>query len=384
MSLTQVQNPAEEHSLGAELPAPPLRIALGVVIALIAGIGLARWLERGDAHTVPAFLRVRTVSVTADRSGRLVEFLVEEGDRITVGDQLLVLADTDLEDKVLQAAENIKILEQQFAQAEAQANYQLAIQRQELDEKICQIRLKSAEYLKQQYDHELRKNMLADRMAMHESALWDAEDLLIQSLSLESRWPDSDRIATVHQMEVAANAAEVSAAQVELCEERVEALKRTSESLSTYIRESCGVELVKTQLEAARSEMKRLEERQSRLTLCSDAVGQVGVFRHRPGDHVRPGEPIVELLDDSQRYLEAFVPSRRIQEFQVGNEVLLTFPGQEKRRGRIVRIAPQVKPDSSAHDFSDPVVPVEIEQAGRLWPVVPIGTRIDVAPEKPL
>jgi hypothetical protein len=71
----------------------------------------------------------------------------------------------------------------------------------------------------------------------------------------------------------------------------------------------------------------------------------------------------------------------RIHEFPVGKTLALLFPGHEKRQGRVTRIAPQTQPRDHSRPAADSIVMVEVEQAGRLWPTVPIGTRIEVLVE---
>ncbi len=185
-------------------------------------------------------------------------------------------------------------------------------------------------------------------------------------------------MATVLQMEAASFEAEIAAAQVRTCQERIESLQSYRQQLPEQIREMCGVELAEARLAQARRQLDQLSMQQSSLRLTSPAVGQVGMFRIRPGDELRAGDPIVELLDDEQRYLVSEVPSQRITEFAVGTEVALIFPGGEQRTGRVVHVAPQALPRDPSRPGADPFVQVEIEQSGRLWPQIPTGSRVEV------
>jgi hypothetical protein len=177
----------------------------------------------------------------------------------------------------------------------------------------------------------------------------------------------------VLQLEAATNATEVCAAQVELCDEQIGWLEELKEALPERVRRSLGVDTIELRLETARDERTNLEDVESLSTITSSAIGRAGVFFKRAGDYVAVGEPIVEVLDDSQRFVVLDVPSERIADFTIGRELALTFPGGVSRSGRVVRVAPQ-----AVHDQQNAgaVVRVHVEQAGVVWPSVPIGARV--------
>ena len=58
-----------------------------------------------------------------------------------------------------------------------------------------------------------------------------------------------------------------------------------------------------------------------------------------------------------------------------GQEVELRFPGNEEFQGQVVDI-PMVADVTGAS--GETLAAVRIEQAGRLWPNVPVGSQIDV------
>lgn len=377
MSSPHARSSAAESS-AADAPAAPLRIAVVAVVALGLGIGAARCIESTGKQPVAAYLQVRTTFVTADRPCRVLEQQQEIGERITIGDPLIAYSDTELEQKTESARQKLEMLTKELQQAEARARLELAQCEQEIDDRICQVQLQAADFRHSQHESEMRRSLLADLLASHQTALWDTGESMVKTLLLNQPWPNSERMQTVLQMETYANQADLLAANIEICESRLTSLKGLKTSLPEQIRESCGVSLTALRLEQTRQELERLEARQTELVVTSPAVGQVGVFRSRPGDVLQPGDPIVELLDDSQRYLIAEVPSTRIHEFKPGRTVVLHFPGNERRQGRVSKVAPQAAPRDPSQPGADPLVAVDLEQAGRLWPSVPIGTRIDV------
>ena len=143
------------------------------------------------------------------------------------------------------------------------------------------------------------------------------------------------------------------------------------------IREKAGVDVAEERLAEARAELARLQARATQLTIPSTAVGTVGVFRLRPGDNVEPGDAIVEILDDAQRRVVVEVPSDQITGFRIASRVDLSFPGDQALTGRVISIAPQAEP-RRADRADDAVITVRIEQTGKVWPAVPIGSKVGV------
>jgi multidrug resistance efflux pump len=355
------------------------RTLLPALLALASGVAAAAWFEHRAASTIHAHLAVRTTFITAERTGRVLRLEAAEGERITPGSPLVVLSDSELESKLRAAEDLVESLTLEARQAKLHADLELAMHQQDLDDSIFLAQVESAGFLKQKYDHELTRSMLADLLSAHESAIWDNGDPLFKEIVLSQRLPSSQRMATVLQMEQASNQAEISAALVEISDQRITTLTKLKESLPARIQESCGVTIAEDRLKQAQADLDQLAARQPEVVVASPACGQVGVFRRHAGDELRPGDPIVELLDDSKRYLIAEVPSQRIHEFAPGHRVTLAFPGGEEREGRIVHIAPQAEPRDLSQRAVDPIVKVEIEQCGRHWPTVPIGSRIDVS-----
>ena len=384
MSAPQACSAVAADRSAADAPTPPLRLLVVATLALGLGVASARWLESGGLRPVSGYLQVRSTLVTADRCCRVLEHSQQAGERISIGDALVLYSDSDLEQRLEALRHQVQTLEKELAQAEARSRLELTQREQQLDDRIYECQLQAADYRKSQQESEMRRTLLADLLASHQSALWDTGESMLRSFVLNEPWPNSERLQTTLQLEGYASQSELMAANVQICETRVKALQAARNDLCDQVCESCGVPLTRLRLEQAQADLKKLESQQSQLVVTSPAVGQVGTFRSHPGAVLHPGDPIVELLDDSQRYLIAQVPSTRINEFKLGRTVTLIFPGNERRQGRVSRVAPQAGPRDSSDPDADPLIEVDIDQAGRLWPGVPIGTRVEVTAESPL
>ena len=362
-----------------ESPAPPLRIVAFSMMALFLGVAVVWVFARSTQETFSGHIVSRTTFVTADRAGVVTELIARESDRVTLGDPLLILADEALQDQIDAAHEHVATLTAALSQAEAAANVELAWRMKEIDEDITATQLQAAGFLKEKFNHEMERSMWADVLASHETVMrFDEGNNVFQSVVLRNQLPNETRMSAVMRLESASNALDVSLAQVQICDERLVRLNELKEQLPQHIREMTGVDTAEARLAQAQAELSRLEGRQVELTIESTAVGTVGVFQKKPGDHLLPGMPIVELLDDSQRWIEVGIPSMHITDFTVGSNVELDFPGDEERTGRVFSIAPQAEPGTAVSSSSDALVMIRIESTEKLWPAIPDGSRVDV------
>jgi len=359
------------------LPAPLGRILLFGCLALAAGVGLARLATRTTAERYAGTLSARIIPITADRAGVISGWHVAEGDQVTLGQELASMADPTIEQRRQELDAQIARLQGELDRALAEADLELDWRMKDVQETIFAARLQSAEYLEEKHLHEMEKVALTDLLSHNATAFWTPPDTVIDSLVIKEPQSQSTRLNTVLRLEAATNATEVCAAQVELCDEQVGWLEELKETLPERVRKSVGVNLAEQRLEEAQAERRILEEAEAHTKITSSAIGRAGVFFKRAGDHAAEGEPIVEVLDASQRFVIVDIPSQDVADFTVGRELSVIFPGNVMRRGRVLRVAPQAK--STGELTADgSVIRVHIEHSGVVWPDVPIGARVDV------
>jgi hypothetical protein len=247
----------------------------------------------------------------------------------------------------------------------------------EIDNDIVATQLKSADYLKERFDWELERGMWADVLSTNEMVMFDEDDPVFKSLLLKSRVPAEHRMNAMLKHETADNAVAVSSVQVEICHERLMQLQKIKEDLPNRVRQTAGVDVAEQRIAQAQAALARLESRREELKIKSHAIGAVGVFRAKIGDHLQPGQPIVEILDDARRWVVASVPSSDVVDFSPQRMVKLTFPGGQVRTGLVVAVAPQIATVHGSEQL-DPPVAVRIEESAAAWPTVPLGSRVSV------
>ena len=371
---------SDRHETCPELPAPPGRIVVFAVLALVGGVMTARWIDRPRGPECVGYLTAHSTSVTARDEGTVAKFEVHEGAAVRIGDQLLTLRDDDLTREIAAKQREIASLQSELSRTLAEAELELDWRLRTIEAEICDIQLRSAGFLKEKFDFELQRNMIGDLLVGGEIAMLETPQELFSASFLESRPDRAERLTSALRMEVASNAAEVSAAQVEICELRQKNLELLKKELPNHVRRKVGVDVAESRLKLAKEELAQLEQRQNELLVNSPAIGKVGTFYVHEGDYLVPGQRIVELLDESRRDLIVHVPSREIAAFPVGLEVELTFSGGVSRSGKVVSIAPQAT--KSPIPGGDPIVLVQVEPAGAVWPQLPIGSQVSVHPAK--
>ncbi len=347
--------------------------------SLLAGAGFAVWVERHGDVRLDAYLEAHTTPVTAEYPGRVGSLTRHEGDRITIGDPLLTLTDSQLLHEITTQKDEVAQAEVHLQHCVADADLDLQWRTNEIDQRIVDYQLRSAGFLKEKYDFELQKSMLSDMLASNQTAALKDADTLFKAFVVEGGMPEVERMTAALKLETVVNATDVSAAQVDICDQQLKRLEGIKTTLPATVRRKAGVDSAEAALARSKSLLERIESRRTELTVPSTAVGKVGIYRVQVGDHVLPGQTIVELLDDSRRNLRVEVPSSQISGLAVAQGVDVTFPGGAKRTGRIDRIAPQALPTDNNSHGADSLILVHVEQTGELWPDLPIGTRVEVS-----
>lgn len=359
------------------LPAPVWRILLFGAVALAAGTGLASLATRSTSRSFSGTLTARIVPIAAPTDGVLSQLLVSEGEEIEIGQPLASLTTPSLERRTAELDAEITRLHAELDRARAVAELELDWRMKDVQETIFAARLQSAEYLEEQHRHEMEKVALTELLTLDSTAFSTPPDTVIDSLILKNSASATSRLDTVLRLEAATNASEVCAAQVELCDDQVAWLEELKDSLPERVRTSAGVDVAEQRLEAARQERAALSEERAVSVVSSTAIGRTGVFLKRVGEFVSTGNPIVEVLDEAQRLVVVDVPSEDVGLFSAGRVVTVIFPGTVRAQGRVVHVAPQAV-TAAGDPGSDSIVRVHLEQAGTVWPPLPVGARVEV------
>ncbi|QDT30399.1 putative efflux pump membrane fusion protein [Gimesia panareensis] len=372
----QVQHHLNQHhssSLG-------FRALVILLIALIGGVSCAQWVRGIRVESYVGSLQAPKTIVTARNDAVIQEIHVKEGQTVGSEEIIVTLFDRSLEKTWQAKHQQLVALEAQLEQSKAKTEVELALRNKEIESEVFNAKLKSSQYLKEQYIHQITNLAWQDFLQDYDSiSSTGSNEEVFRSLVYESRLPDENRITAMLRQESARNSAEVFAARVKLCEEQMAELKALQRKLPQQIRLAMGVEVIQNRLKQVKSELKQLEIQREDLQLKAGQYGTVGILEKEVGDSIQKGAPIVELFDKEHPYLVVEVPSRKISLFDEGTEVKILFSGDLKGKGLVKKISEQAvrKPGSS-----ESIILVHVEPAGPLWPDLPMGTTVDISLKK--
>lgn len=346
--------------------------------ALLAGIACAGWLDGQRTETLPGVLQARTVAITAGRPCRLAELLVKPGEKVDAGTPLLRLSDGRLAARIAHHQQELTALKAEVARAEAAAEVELGWRKRELQAEEFETRMKLAALQNDRLNRQVEQ--IAWREHLAGTPDWtggSVPDPFLRPITLSTSATGIERLQAVLKEDAAALAAESLAAQVALCEQRLKELATLQNRLQASLRLSAGVEVAEGRVAAAEAELAALLQQEEQLTITSPSVGMVGLLLKQPGDLLAAGDAILELLDDAQRTVSVHVPTPIVGHLQEGQTVAVMFPDRVRREGVLGPIPPQAIGEGDM-----PELPLEISPRGKLWPALPIGSRVDVIPPR--
>ena len=379
---------------GSSPPASMRRIALFGAFALLSSGGIVYWMGNVHQESHSGYLHSVNESITAGRQARIMQLLVKPGQVVTPETPLLVLRDVSLEASRINQQSTIAALEAELRQAQARASVEIADRKAKLEAELFDTQLKLAGFEEKRFDHRLalfaseNRVMVAEaeeRLSEVQVASNGEMALPFETLTLaDVRQPKAkkrDFLFELQERETTRNKVETSEAQVTLCEERLAFLKKQLDGAPAQINEAFGVNVIQTRITAAQAALVQLDAQTPTLTLTATKHGTVGVFAKTTGEMVSSQEVIVELFDAEQPYVFAEIPTSKLAKFPAGTEVELLFPGPVARRGTISELPPQAAALPGPRERlaeNCGLLRLHILPAGKIWPQVPFGTRVEV------
>jgi len=366
------------------LPAPLHRTLLLVTLSLGSSLGLTHWIAgRSNAELSIGYLRTEHSVIVAPETATIREIHQQPGTIVELGDIVAVLGDPGLDARLDNALRETASLEAAVAQARAAAEVELTLRMREFDGDEFKARSLAADHMEKQYYNEFQQAAMEDILERQDGvSSTDPADAIFQLGVLQNFFAsDETRLRAVMRQEAARNAAEVNAAQVKLCEQRIERIASLRSQLPEKIGRAKGVDVAELKLAEARATVEQLEQLRERLTLRASAWGTVGLFRRQVGDRVEPGESVVFVFDRDRPYLELPVPSRLVARFPAGTQLRLRFSGDTRCQGRVSAVPPHTTEELHNTDGRDATVLIRVEPVGRLWPDVPVGSAVEVVAE---
>jgi len=381
----------------SSLPVSPRRILGFAGGALLAGIVIVVGWNRFSTDRQIGYLHSATESVTAGRQARITNLLVQSGQSVKPGTPLLVLKDASLEAARTNQQNALAALEAELRQSQARAAVEIEDRKAKLQAEIFEAQLKQAGFEEKRFDQRLSLFAAENRVMVAEAEARLSEDQLVaagddivfpfepltMSAKSQPKRVQRDLLMDLRERESMRNKLEASEAQVSLCEERLNSLKKQLENVPAQINEAFGVNVIQTRIQSAQLALARLDAEAPTLTVTAKRHGTVGVFNKGRGELIGPMDIVVEIFDPDQPYIMLETDTSQLAKYPAKSTVELLFPCGSVRQGRISELPPQAASLPGPRDpltASSGRIRLRVQPAGQIWPTVPFGTHIEVRP----
>jgi HlyD family secretion protein len=281
------------------------KIIIPIIILVLIVTAVAFWLTRrddpGDALIVSGSVEATQARLAFETGGRIVQIGPREGERVQAGQPLASIDGAELDAKRRQAAAAVQAASVQLAELESG----------------------------------FRREEIAQAAAAASAATERSEDA---NRDLErTRALRQGGAVSPEALQKAETAAGVAAAQLRQAREQLELMRR-------------GPRPEKIQAARAQLEQARAAEQAAAATLVDTVIraphaGVVTVRHREPNEVVSPGQPVVTVMNPSDRWVRIYVPENRIGAVSLGDAAAIrsdTFPGKEYP-GRVVFISPEAE-----------------------------------------
>jgi len=283
------------------------RAALALVVLLVVGLAYAyggRLLGPGSgrpAVSVTGTIEAIQVDVSAKIAGRIAARPVNEGDRVTVGQLLVRLDDSEQAAEVRRQEAAVRTAESTLRDLEAGARAE------ELED--ARAAVQSATATREWTERDYRR----------------AETLIRQGL------------IAAQEVDRARQAYEVATAQEKSTRQKLALLQAGSRPDQ--------IEAARGQLAQARNALEMARTRLNEMVINSPVDGVVLHKTLEVGEMANPGVAVLTLMKPSEIWVRAYVPEEEIGRLKVGDAARISVDAYPDRRfpGRISEIASQAE-----------------------------------------
>lgn len=390
-----------------DLPASAFRTISLLVCALLVGVFTIYMLGRHRNQPLTGVLSADITSIRVPAPSRLTAVHVKAGQEVFSGQPLLTLEKLEHLSMLEDQERTVRKLTQELKRAEAQAKIEAEWRTSELDRELTDVRLQIAQRKSPALYQQARTTDASNSRRGTRISPVSAQATLaslpakaragglmffsgsgqasptpivpaLQSVPVRTAMaPREDVVSDSPTMDLVpapAEAAPVDEQSQKLHSEETRLLT-LREALPSTVNEAMGVTSLKEQLDDASTHLETMKSVSREIHVNAPVYGVVGQVRYRQGDDLPNGEIMVRILHTDRRYIMVHLPTRRVTEMQAGQEVELMFPGNQEFRGQIVDVPMLADTTGSS---GDTLAAVRIEPVGRLWPMIPVGSQVDV------
>ena len=387
----------------SSLPASALRTTTLLIVALLIGSFTVYSLGRHRNESLTGILSADITTIRVPAASRLTSVRIKTGEEVFSGQPLLTLEKLE-HLAIIESQEHlVRDLDREVKRVEAQAVIELEWRTRDLNRELSNVRQRvalreldgrTASRLPDGIPNRSQNGVPVRSVSSSNAGQLDAiprrraggiiffsgasgQSAAVSEPAHVPDVPEPVRMAQIQHNFLVSDSEAISPADPELQTLRAEQsrLEAVCTTLPDTVKEAVGATTIQAQYAEAVKQLESMKTVSREVNVKSPVYGIVGQVRYREGDNMMAGEVMLSILHTDRRYIIANLPTRRVHEMRPGQEVELQFPGNEEFRGQVVDI-PMVA-DLTGQN-GDTLAAIRIEQVGRLWPNVPVGSQIEV------
>lgn len=321
-SKTDTITPKSTNRLTRTLPKRRLMVIL-VLGIIIGSFFLVRWLHYYFTHASTDDARIKgdLIAISPTVQGKILALPVHEGDQVKKGQLIAQLREEDYQANVDVAAGVVRSIEASLKEAEAE----LTLVREKTQKEIQQA----------------AAVLYASRARLNEAKA----NLRLSSLDFEriSKLYKNKAVST-SKMDETRSTYDLAQARVTLAKEEIKENQAKLQVAKTNIgivsMKQGRVESLNGKLEEARAALELEKLKLSHTTITSPIVGIVAKKIAKLGEVVKPGQPIVIVVDLNNVWVEANLEENKVEHVRLGQAVDLKVDAYPKTRfaGKVINI----------------------------------------------
>ena len=332
----------------------PVILFLGLIAAVVYYLTTVSGTQATGQLTASGTVETVELSLAPEISGRVLEVLVSEGDRVIAGQMLVRLDDSLLQAQLAQA---------RAALAVAEANYALIAAGQPAEQRAAAIAAAEFELFTAQQARDALFENLDILAAQATLARIDAENAVQDIQDQIGRLPARTSEVDLAQLEAALALAEaqLSKAQADyelhrngpapdpenlaLAEARITAAEARLAAAQVVTPTPEQLAVAQAQIDSARAALTTLETQIAKTILTAPSDGIVMERLAEPGEIALPNASLLVIADLSRLTLTVYAPEDRYGEVTLGQSVQVavdSFPG-ETFTATVIHIADQAE-----------------------------------------
>ena len=287
------------------------------VLVLAGGFGVYQLTAGPRDLVLTGVVTTNDVIVSPQIGGQIERLAVTEGDSVTPGQLLAVIAPAEARADSAYYTHNAEGLGSQVRESQAA----LHLQTRQTDEQIRQA-----------------EATLASSEAQVVQARADLENA---TLTLDrNRRLSQEGVATSQQFDEARTSHDAAVARVASLEKQVEA-QRVGVALARANAEQIAIrrsqlQSTEQQQAAAVAQRSKYDVRLSYTELKAPVAGIVDIRAARTGEVVTAGQPVVTLIDPDDLWIRVDVEETYIDRVRLGDHLTIRFPSGVERQGAVV------------------------------------------------